>query len=90
MRTLRALLWPAGIVVGLVAESKLFGFSDPTWWLPDLAAGWTLIGAGLVVWPRRRESTVGWLLTLSGFTWFLGNFKDVDAAWLHGESGLAM
>ena len=82
MRRLLILLWPLGVGVGLVAEWTAFGFVDPGSWLPDLVAGWSLIGAGLLVWQKRPESHVGALLTVSGFTWFVGNLSGVDAAWL--------
>jgi signal transduction histidine kinase len=82
LKRLPVLLWPAGVSLALAAEWTAFGFDDPAKWMPDLVAGWSLIGAGLVVWSRRPESHVGALLTLSGFTWFVGNFGGVDAIWL--------
>jgi signal transduction histidine kinase len=74
--------WPTGIGVGLFAERVAFGFRDPGQWFPDLVAGWTLIGGGLVAWRGRPESRVGLLLVASGFAWFLGNFASVSTAWI--------
>ena len=73
MRGFRLLLWPAGVAVGVAAESVLYGWSDPRW-IPDLAAGWSLIACGLVGWSRRPESRSGGLLVAAGFFWFAGNF----------------
>jgi signal transduction histidine kinase len=75
-------LWPAGIGVGLFAEWVAFEFRDPGKWVPDLVAGWTLIGGGLIAWRGRPESRIGLLLVASGFTWFLGNFAGVSTEWI--------
>jgi signal transduction histidine kinase len=75
-------LWPAGIGVGLFAEWVAFEFRDPGKWVPDLVAGWTLIGGGLIAWRGRPESRIGLLLVASGFTWFLGNFAGVSTDWM--------
>jgi signal transduction histidine kinase len=72
----------AGIAIGLLAEWVFYDFADPFDWVPDLLAGWVLIGCGLLAWRGRQESFVGPLLAAAGFTWFLGNFSAADAAWL--------
>jgi signal transduction histidine kinase len=72
--------WLAGIMLGLAAEWVGFGWDDPRRWIPDLAVGWTLIGCGLIAWARRSESRTGPLMAATGFTWFLGNFAQVDVA----------
>ena len=72
--------WLAGIMLGLAAEWVGFGWDDPRRWIPDLAVGWTLIGCGLIAWARRPESRTGPLMAATGFTWFLGNFAQVDVA----------
>jgi len=74
MRSLRVLLWPAGVLVGLGAESASFGWDDPGHWIPDLVTGWTLIACGLIAWSGRRDGGSGPLLAATGFSWFLGNF----------------
>jgi len=76
---LRAAVWLAGLVLGLGAE-WLAGSSQS---VPeagaDLAVGWALIGCGLLAWSRRPQSRVGLLLTLTGFTWFLGTLAGSRA-----------
>jgi signal transduction histidine kinase len=67
-------LWLAGCVLGIAAESSLYGWSQPANWLPDLLTGWCLIGCGLVGWSRRPDSWSGGLLAATGFTWFAPNF----------------
>jgi signal transduction histidine kinase len=73
-RGLRALLWPGGVALGLLAEWVGYGFADPRRWVPDIATGWTLGACGLVAWSRRPDSETGALLTATGFAWFAGNF----------------
>jgi signal transduction histidine kinase len=76
------LLWPAGIVLGLAAEWRLYGWNAPRSWIPDLLVGWTLIGCGLVGWSRRSESWSGPLLAAAGFMWFVPNIAVGWSAWL--------
>jgi signal transduction histidine kinase len=75
MRRPRVLLWTAGVAIGIAAEWTYFGWGDPRHWVPDLVTGWTLIACGLIGWSRRTDSTVGGLMTATGFTWFAGNFQ---------------
>ena len=49
------LLWPAGAVVGIAAEWRLYGWADPGDWVPDLLTGWTMIACGLAGWSRRSS-----------------------------------
>jgi signal transduction histidine kinase len=76
MRRIRYMLWPAGIVIGLAAESAEFGFRGG--WLADLLVGWTFIACGLIAWGRRPESRTGALTAATGFAWFLPNFAAGD------------
>ena len=69
---LRTAAWPAGLVLGLGAEWLASPGQDVATAAADLAVGWTLIGCGLIGWSRRPHSSVGPLLALAGFTWFLG------------------
>ena len=78
MRRLRLLLLPAGAALGLVAERELYGWSSPADWLPDLAAGWALIGCGIVAWSSR----IGKLMTATGLLWFTGNFVGSSSSWV--------
>ena len=82
MRPLRLLLVPAGAALGIAAEQTLYGWASPADWLPDLAAGWTLMACGLVVWPDRVGGRTGKLMTATGFLWFAGNFATVSPTWL--------
>jgi signal transduction histidine kinase len=50
----------------------------------DFAVGLLLIGCGAVVWVRRAASWIGPLMTLAGFSWFLGN---VDGALVYLHRG---
>jgi signal transduction histidine kinase len=81
-RSARLLLWPAGAAFGLVAEWAAFGWTNPLRWIPDLVVGWTFIGCGLIAAARRAESRSGPLMTVTGFTWFLGNFVGVEAGFV--------
>jgi signal transduction histidine kinase len=74
MRALRLLLWPAGAVLGIAAESAEFAWSEPGDWVPDLAVGWALIACGLVAWSRRSDARSGPLMAATGFAWFAANF----------------
>ena len=68
-------LWPAGVVVGAAAEWVSISHDVPeNHWL-DLAVGWAYIAAGLIAWRRRSDSRLGVLMTVVGFTWFIGNFE---------------
>jgi signal transduction histidine kinase len=81
-------LWPAGALVGIAAESSLYGWADGGNWASDLVTGWILIGCGLIGWARRPESRSGALLTATGFVWFAPNFATVGVgsfAWLSGH-----
>jgi hypothetical protein len=75
----RYLLLPLAVAVGLAAERAGYGWGDPGHWIPDLAVGWFLIGGGFIAAARRPETwrlpgSPGVLMTVTGFTWFLGNF----------------
>jgi signal transduction histidine kinase len=74
----RRLLWPAGGALGVVAEWSLIGSGDVRGWVPDLVAGWLLIGCGLFGWRRWPESRSGVLLAMTGFAWFAPNFAPSD------------
>jgi signal transduction histidine kinase len=68
------LLWPAGAVVGVAAEWRLYGWTDPSGWVLDLLTGWCLMGCGLAGWARRPQSRSGVLLMAAGFAWFVPDF----------------
>ena len=58
-----------GAAVGVLAEQHAYAWRDLGGWLPDLLAGWTLIGLGIVLLALRRPPGAAALLLLAGFTW---------------------
>jgi signal transduction histidine kinase len=88
-RRARLLLWPAGAVVGVAAEWRLYGWADPSGWVPDLLTGWCLMGCGLAGWARRPQSRSGVLLVAAGFAWFVPDFAAAGLgplAWLSAHA----
>ncbi|HYN56881.1 MAG TPA: ATP-binding protein [Motilibacterales bacterium] len=61
-----------GVLAGLVAEAAAYDWDQPGLWVPDLVVGWTLIGAGIAAWALRAAPGAGWLMILTGLTWFAG------------------
>jgi signal transduction histidine kinase len=74
----------AGAVLGPVAAAAMYPSSELGLALADLAAGWVLIGSGLVAWIRRPDSRFGPLMIASGAAWFAG---DLAAAALYLHRG---
>src|ERR1700758_5432188 len=74
-------LWPAGVALGIAAESSLYDWGEPRHWVPDLLTGWCLIACGVIGWRRTRSLSAG-LLLAGGFAWFAGNFS-APALFLH-------
>src|SRR5215213_5048599 len=75
----------AGLTLGLAALA-LVTASDreddsAAWIVLALTLGWGFAGAGIFAWWRRPENRVGPLMTLVGFTWFLGALSSADSAW---------
>ena len=90
MRTVRLSLLLAGVALGVVGEWALYGWEDPARWVPDLAAGWSMLGCGLLAWSRWPQSRAGVLMTAVGLSWFAGNFVTADTAWLAWLSAHAL
>src|SRR6185503_9285366 len=66
-----------------------YGAADAAHWVPDLAAGWSMIAGGLVASSHRDAGRGGMLLTATGFAWFAGNFTNADVdsiAWLSAHA----
>lgn len=62
-----------GIAFGIAAEWVAFDDGQsPALAGADLAVGSILVACGGVAWGGRPESRVGVLMSLAGFTWFLG------------------
>jgi signal transduction histidine kinase len=90
MRTVQWSLLLAGVALGVAGESVLYGWGDPSRWVPDLAAGWSMLGCGLVAWSRWPQSRAGVLMTAVGLSWFAGNFVTADTAWIAWLSAHAL
>jgi signal transduction histidine kinase len=82
MRGLQLALLPLGIGFGLAAEFASHETGDLALEIADLAVGCTLIACGALAWDRRPASRVGALMSLAGFTWFLGTLFT-PALFLH-------
>jgi signal transduction histidine kinase len=85
-RAVLALLGIAAIAAGLVGNRILNEIPrSPALLLADLAVGWTMIGAGLILADRRPGHGVAILAILTGFAWFLGDVASstsfVTAYW---------
>jgi signal transduction histidine kinase len=48
--------------------------------LADLAVGWSMIAAGLIICDRRPGNRIGPLAILTGFVWFAGDFTSSNVA----------
>jgi signal transduction histidine kinase len=82
MRPLRLAVLTLGIAAGLVAEWASYDAGELGLTTADLAVGWILIGCGFVAWERRSDSRIGAIMSLAGFTWFLGTAFE-QALYLH-------
>jgi signal transduction histidine kinase len=73
---------PAALALGIGAEVVTYDSGELGTAIGDLAAGWALIGCGIVAWERRPNSRVGVLLAAAGIAWFLGSLSTA-ALYLH-------
>src|SRR3954447_20852189 len=83
MRALGALAI-AGFVLGLAALAIVLTGTHDTITGPfvvlALTLGWAFIGTGLyAMWRRPDQPTIGRLMTLVGFLWFLGALPESDS-----------
>ncbi len=53
---------------------------SPALLLADVAVGWSMIAAGLIIADRRPGNRIGPLAILTGFAWFAGDFTSSDVA----------
>lgn len=74
MRLLRLAPLLGAVVLAVAAEWVSYEPGDLALVVADGVVGLVLVTCGFVAWERRRESGVGPLMTLSGYTWFAGNF----------------
>jgi signal transduction histidine kinase len=77
------------VVFGVLAEWVGGPWPSPSA-LADLAAGWALMGSGLIAWSRRPGSRVGPLIVISGFAWFLGTLAGSNIGLLAIVGALAL
>jgi signal transduction histidine kinase len=70
------------LVFGPFATSQLTRTADrsPALLLADVAVGWSMIAAGLIIADRRPGNRIGPLAILTGFAWFAGDFTNSDVA----------
>src|SRR4051812_47117382 len=54
-----------------------------------LTLGWSFIGTGLYALWRRPDQTIGFLMTVVGFLWFVGAFPESNSALVY-TAGLAL
>ena len=73
---LRVAIGLAGLAWGLTSEAVYYASGAPALdVLRDLAIGWTYLFGGLAIWSSRPSNRTGRLMTLVGFTWFIGNLQ---------------
>jgi signal transduction histidine kinase len=82
MRALRLALLPLGIGFGVAVEWAAYENGELALAAADFVVGCVLIACGALAWERRAESRVGALMSLAGFTWFLGTAFE-SALFLH-------
>jgi signal transduction histidine kinase len=78
----------AGFALGLAAlalvtASEREDEEGTVWIVLALTLGWAFAGAGIFAWWRRPDNRVGPLMTLVGFTWFLGSLLSAETAWAY-------
>jgi signal transduction histidine kinase len=88
-RGVRLAIGVGAVVFGVLPEWVGGPWPSPSA-LTDLAAGWVLIGSGLIAWSRRPGSRVGPLIVISGFAWFLGTLAGSDIGLLANVGALAL
>jgi hypothetical protein len=78
-----------GLFWGLASETIYYRTGAPALdVLRDLVIGWIYLYGGLAVWSSRPANRTGRLMTLVGFTWFIGNLQFSDLPVVH-ELGVA-
>jgi signal transduction histidine kinase len=70
------------LVGGPFATSQLTRTAErsPALLLADVAVGWSMIAAGLLIADRRPGNRIGPLAILTGVAWFAGDFTSSDVA----------
>jgi signal transduction histidine kinase len=83
--TRRLILGAIGIVTLLFGPYATYQLTQtaersPALLLADVAVGWSMIAAGLIIADRRPGNRIGPLAILTGFAWFAGDFTNSDIA----------
>ena len=86
-----ALIGGLALAVGPFATYQLTRTAErsPALLLADLAVGWSMIAAGLLIADRRPGNRIGVLAILTGFAWFAGDFTNSDVAGISYAATLA-
>jgi signal transduction histidine kinase len=80
----RVVIGVVGFFWGLASEAVYLADGTPPMdVLRDAAIGWTYLYGGLAIWSSRPENPTGRLMTLVGFTWFIGNLQLSQLTLLH-------
>ncbi|HET9084020.1 MAG TPA: histidine kinase [Candidatus Limnocylindrales bacterium] len=81
-RLVLAAIGIVALVFGPFAAYQLTRTAErsPALLLADVAVGWSMIAAGLIIADRRPGNRIGPLAILTGFAWFLGDFTNSDVA----------
>jgi signal transduction histidine kinase len=83
MRRRRAVLAAIGLLAAAFGPFATYQLTQtaqrsPALLLADVAVGWSMIAAGLLVADRRPGNRIGPLAILTGFAWFIGDFTSSD------------
>jgi PAS domain S-box-containing protein len=77
-------LWNLALALGAGATVLIFtsDHEDSPWATAALtvSVGLAFVAAGLIAWARRPENRTGMLLTLVGFTWFVGALAEANGS----------
>jgi signal transduction histidine kinase len=70
------------VLVGPLATAQLTRTAErsPALLLADVAVGWSMIAAGLLICDRRPGNRIGPLAVLTGFVWFAGDLTSANDA----------
>ncbi len=81
-RLILAAIGLAALAVGPFATSLLTRTADRSaaLLLADVAVGWTMIAAGIVIADQRPGNRIGPLAILTGFAWFAGDLASAPSA----------
>ena len=81
----RVILGAIGVIALLFGPFATYQLTQtaersPAMLLADVAVGWSMIAAGLIIADRRPGNRIGPLAILTGFVWFAGDFTSSDVA----------